>query len=151
MKEKMNKAGKSIHQDDEIMKILKAAESQMPEELTLFKEIEKGKVIPRIPDTQDPELAHKLYYGFYRRLLTKYLPKGEEYKKARKLIRDEANLFLKDGKTTGRDSRQAYTFMMQEAVNTIIDWYNETKGTNLSELYNRFKDNNEKRLVLNKK
>ncbi len=59
--------------------------------------------------------------------------------------RKEKSIFLKEGKENGRDERQAYTYLMKEASDTIIDWYNTTKGKDLFGLYNKFKDLNTKR------
>lgn len=144
MKEEKKVSTKMVLQDDEIKNILQEAAKQIPEEITMFHEIEKEKEIPKLPDTQNPIKAYRLYYGLYQKLLRKYLPKGDEYKKARKLIRVEANLFLKDGEPTGRDGKQAYTHIMQEAINMIIDWYNKTRGKDLFALYNIFKEMNQK-------
>jgi len=144
MKEK--KTRNSIYDDAEVNNILKEAERNIADQNVPFFAIEKEHIMPKLPDVQDPDKAHHLYYGLYQKLLRKYLPKGDEFKKARKLIRDEGNVFLKEGKSTGRDSRQAYTHLMQKAVNTIIDWYNETKGQDLFGLYNKFKEINQRYL-----
>jgi len=143
---------KSILEDEEIIKILQDAEDQMPDQINEFHTINKQDVLSHIPaDTQDPDLAHKLYYGFIQKLLREYLPKGAEYKKAIKYIRAETNLYLKEGKKSGRDGRQAYTHIMRKASNTIIDWYNGTKGKDLAKLYNLFKNLNDEREKLNSK
>lgn len=143
------KTKKSIYSDLEVKEILNQAEKQMSDQTTTFFEIDKENILPKLPDIQDPDKAHQLYYGLYQKLLKKYLPKGDDFKKARKLIRDEGNVFLKEGKSIGRDGRQAYTHIMQEAVNTIISWYNETKGQDLFGLYNKFKEINKKKFNKN--
>jgi hypothetical protein len=150
-KEKDKNKRKSVIEDEEIKKLLKASEEQIPEQLETFQEIGKEEIIPPLPDTQDPDLAYKLYYGFIQKFLRKYLPKGEEFKEARRVIRKEKSIFLKEGKEKGRDERQAYTHLMKEASDAIIEWYNVTKGKDLFGLYTKFKNLNAKRDHLLKK
>lgn len=149
MKQEKNK--KRIIENNEIKKLLKEAEEQIPEQISNFQEIEKERIVPNLPETQDPDLAYKLYYGFIQKFLRKYLPKGEDFKEARKIIRKEKNAFLKEGKERGRDERQAYTHLMREASDTIIEWYNSTKGKDLFALYTKFNELNTKRNKLSNK
>ncbi len=93
---------------------------------------------PSQNDLQNPDYAHNLIYKQIYPLYRAYVPKGEEGK----IIRDEINLFLKQGKIRGRDSRQAYIHLLVEAVNTFKSWVNEYGGNQISELYNSFYDIN---------
>ena len=85
-------------------------------------------------DVQDPVRAYKLYYNKKERLLRNFLPSGDRHKEARSLIREQVNLYLKEGHETGRDGRQAYHFLLEDIVVAIQNWV-ESGGTDLFELY----------------
>lgn len=94
----------------------------------------------------DPEAKYNLYYNVVRRLLRKYLPKGDEYKTARNLIYDEQNTFLTRGHRKnekgirGADSRMSYISDINELINIITEWISN-KGT-MFDLYTQLKDLN---------
>lgn len=95
---------------------------------------------PTAMDMQNPDYAHNLTYKQINPLKKAFIPKGKDGQE----VRDEINLFLKEGKRRGRDSRQAYIHIMVEAVNTFKHWVNEFGGKQIPELYNRFYDINKK-------
>lgn len=134
-----------VRSDPEIKEILEAADEDVPPRFEFppveEAEEERGEEKEELGDTQDPVKAHKLYYGKKEKLLRTYLPEGEEHKEARRLIRDEVNLYLKEGNETGRDGRQAYHFLMEEVVSEIQEWVE--RGESLFDLYVRIREMNQ--------
>ena len=96
-------------------------------------------------DTQDPKKSHRLYYSI-QSLIIANLPKGAEYKKLREFVNEEKLIFLNRGAKKdargirGSDSRQAYTTILEIALNTVIDWIKS--GANAFELFVKFRDLN---------
>lgn len=132
---------KTVELDAELQQIIASADNVSPLELDI--PIEKLEdILEPIKDIQDPETAYKLYYSTYQRLLRKYLPKQNEFKSINKIIRKQGCLYLKEGHTSGRDSRQAYFHRLKTISNVIIEWGNTTKGRDLFKLYNAFCDLN---------
>jgi len=108
-----------IRSDPEIRDILEEAENDRPLHLE-FPEIDETEDetdgSSTVESIQNPKKAHQLYYAKKERLLKKLLPEGDEYDEARRLIRDQVNLYLKEGHESGRDGRQAHTHMMEDVV-----------------------------------
>lgn len=94
----------------------------------------------------NPEEKYELYYKVINKLLRKYLPKGDQFKKARNIIYEEKNTFLTRGhrkdKTgiRGADSRMSYITELDQFINIITDWIS-TKGT-LFDLYTKLRELN---------
>ncbi len=128
--------------DDEILEIFRKAESgdvgqyelDLPEYSTY--EEEEDLVIPA--DVQDPERAYALYHKKIQPLLRKYVKSAE----GKKLIREQVNLFLKEGHKKGRDGKQAYYHLMEQVVVTIENWARDTHGKDLVGLYTKLIDKN---------
>lgn len=94
----------------------------------------------------DPETKYNLYYNVINSLLKKYLPKGEEHKRARDLIYEEKNTFLTRGHrkddrgVRGADGRMGYIPDMNELVNIVTDWISSKGG--MYDLYVKIRDLN---------
>ena len=140
-----------LSKDEKIKKILSEADARTIKQRSIFTESEfvSGTKAPILEpfalskaELQNPDLAHNLYYKKYRALLRKYTPAGKEGAP----IRSECNNYLKEGKKTGRDGRQAYTKVIQATVNHIIEWVN-AEGS-LMELWEKFKDLNDKNVEI---
>ncbi|HEY0669362.1 MAG TPA: hypothetical protein VGD22_14345 [Sphingobacteriaceae bacterium] len=136
----------------EIEEILSEANNKTGEQLvldelgTIHSQNElKEFALGHIPD--DPEEKYNVYYKGIERLLKKFLPKGEKYKSARDVIREEKKIFLTRGKKLnekgirGGDSRMAYIQDMEDIMNLITKWAFESR--NYFELYSLIKDKNE--------
>jgi hypothetical protein len=97
-----------------------------------------------IPD--DPEEKYNVYYNGVEKLLNKFLPKGEAFASARKIIREEKKIFLTRGKKLdnrgirGADSRMAYIQDMEDLMNLLVKWAFE--NGNLFDLYNLIREKN---------
>lgn len=95
---------------------------------------------PSPMDMQNPDYHHNLIFKQLNPLKRAYIPKGIDGQE----IRDEINLFLKEGHKVGRYSYQAYIHLIVEAINTFKEWVNEYGGKQLPELYYRFYEINKK-------
>jgi hypothetical protein len=127
--------------DEEIQKIIEETKKiSVQDEFFNIPEIPVEKS-PEI-DIQNPDKSHKLYYSTYQRLLKKYLRPEKEFKKINSLIRYEANFYLKDGKKSGRDGRQAYTNKLTIVCNNIIAWVNDGNKLDFAGLYQKLKNLN---------
>lgn len=153
-KKKVSEEQKKLEQERrrEIEEILSEANSKTGEQLVLD---ELGSVksenelkefaLGHIPD--DPEEKYNVYYKGIEKLLKRFLPKGEKYKSAREVIREEKKIFLTRGKKLnqkgirGADSRMAYIQDMEEIMNLIIKWAFDSR--NYFELYSLLRDKNE--------
>ncbi|MBO6495626.1 MAG: hypothetical protein JJ978_08675 [Roseivirga sp.] len=153
-KKKVSEEQKKLEQERrrEIEEILSEANSKTGEQLVLD---ELGSVksenelkefaLGHIPD--DPEEKYNVYYKGIEKLLKRFLPKGEKYKSAREVIREEKKIFLTRGKKLnekgirGADSRMAYIQDMEEIMNLITKWAFDSR--NYFELYSLLRDKNE--------
>jgi hypothetical protein len=133
-----------IRSDPEIRNILEEAEEDRPLHLEFpdIDESEDEKEGGReVESVQNPKKAHRLYYGKKERLLKQMLPEGDEYEEARDLIREQVNLYLKEGNETGRDGRQAHTFLMEDIAAELQECVEQ--NVPLFEVYTRLKEMNE--------
>lgn len=114
----------------------------LPEGLSTENELKKFA----LGDIDDPEKKYDFYYKGIMKLMKKFLPKGKENAKARKLIYEEKNTFLTRGKRISRagirgaDSRMAYISDIEEMLNIIAAWV-ASQGT-MVELFNTIHDLN---------
>jgi hypothetical protein len=136
-----------IKKYEKLEKILQEANARSEKQHTIFEEVEKQSKTgfgdlplsnPTMADLQNPQYAHNLYYKQLRPLMRAYFPKGSDGRE----LRNEINIFLKEGYRVGRDGRQAYTKTMVQAVNVLKNWVNEFRGTQLVDLFYRFRDLN---------
>jgi hypothetical protein len=88
-------------------------------------------------DLQNPLKSHNLYYKQYQYYCKKCFPG-----KAGKKIRDLIKLFLNEGEPKGRDSRMARIPILIEAIDTISWWINKYGGNQVTELYCKFEEMN---------
>lgn len=93
--------------------------------------------LKELSEIQDTDQAYKLYYKVIGAIKSKYL-KGPAYRE----VRNEINRFLKEGQSTGKDSRMAYISLLQKAGQILIEWSEKFKGQNVFDLYLRFEDLN---------
>lgn len=97
---------------------------------------------------ENPEKKHEVYYAGIQRLLLRFLPKGKQNQRLRRIIYDEKNVFLSRGKKKddrgirGADGRMGYLSDHEQALMQVIDW--ARKKQSLVELYRIFWDLNEK-------
>jgi hypothetical protein len=99
---------------------------------------------PSIPmDIQDPHRAHDLCYKQVLRMLQRYL-KGYP-PKARAFVRKEIRLFLNEGATSGRDMRQTYYYLYEQAIVVIQAWVRQYGGSNVQALFIGFRELNDAR------
>ena len=125
--------------DDEIKNVLAQAKAQA-EATQQFKfqfSPSEEKVLGSSSETseiQNPKESFDLYYPTLEELLKKYLT----HEGAKKLIREQKCIFLKDGHEKGRDGRQATTARMEEAIKIVKDWVKETGGMDYPGLYEAF-------------
>jgi hypothetical protein len=136
----------------EIEEILSEADGKTGEQLVLdelgavkTEDELKSFALGHIPD--DPDEKYNVYYKGVERLLREFLPKGDKFKAARDLIREEKIIFLTRGKKLdakgirGRDSRMAYIQDMEDVMNLITKWAFESR--NYFELYSLLREKNE--------
>jgi hypothetical protein len=130
-------------------KLIEEADQQGERRQKIYDNVEKEskKTFTDIPlttpsslDLQNPAYAHNLIYKQLNPLKRAFIPKGKDGQE----IRNEINLFLKEGYKIGRHSNQAYIHLMIEAVNTFKQWVNEFGGKQIAELFNRFYDINKR-------
>jgi len=131
--------------DSEILNILKNAQDLSSPQLDLsfpeYNESEREQDTIFIPaDVQDPDRAWILYYKKLQPLLKKYVKDPE----AKKLIREQANLFLREGHTHGRDGRQAYYHQLETIIILLENWVQATQGKDLVGLYAELLESNQK-------
>jgi hypothetical protein len=139
----MNKESKEKKiTDEEIQSIIDEAKNiSLQEELIEAHELPLNeKAIES--ELHNPEKAYNLYYRTYQKLLKKYLRREAEFKKINSLIRYQANLYLKEGNTKGRDGRQAYRHRLVTVCNNIIAWANEGNRLDFIGLYQRMEQLN---------
>lgn len=144
--EKKKKLSKS--EEEKLMLLAKADEVKgeqlviLPEGLSTENELKKFA----LGDIDDPEKKFDFYYKGIMKLMRKFLPKGKENEKARKLIYEEKNTFLTRGKRIneagirGADSRMAYISDIEEMLNIIAEWV-ASQGT-MVELFNKLHELN---------
>jgi hypothetical protein len=132
-----------IRSDPEIRNILEEADKDRPLQME-FPDLDDTEGLSEEGDTtgsvQNPKKAHRLYYGKKERILRQLLPGGNEYEGARSLIRDQVNLYLKEGHDTGRDGRQAHTHRIEEVVIELQECVEQ--NVPLFEIYSRLKEMN---------
>jgi len=132
-----------IRSDSEIRDILEEAEEDRPLHLEFpdvdvsEEEKDEGRAVESV---QNPKKAHRLYYKKKEPLLKQLLPKGDEYEEARKLIREQVNLYLKEGNETGRDGRQSHTFLMEDIAAELQECVEQ--NVPLVDVYLRLKEMN---------
>lgn len=134
---------KRLKKYEKLEKLWEETEHRNANQQTIFDEVEKNikdlpMTNPSLADLQNPEYSHKLYHKTLRYLMRLNIPKGKDGKE----LRDEINLFLKEGKKTGRDGKQAYTKLFVEAVNIFKQWLNDYGGSQRVELFYRFREKN---------
>lgn len=133
-----------IRSDSEIRDILEEAEEDRPLHLEFPDADEsKGEEDERraAESVHTPKKAHRLYYEKKEPLLKKMLPEGDEFKDARSLIREQVNLYLKEGNETGRDGRQGHTFLMEDITAELQECVEQ--NVPLVDVYLRLKEMNE--------
>jgi hypothetical protein len=151
MKEdKSIKKSKKVSREEEEKKLILAkADEVQGEQLVLIPEgvkTEKELTKFTLQAIDNPEQKYSIYYMGLMKLLRNHLPKGVEYKEARKFIYEEKNTFLTRGKRIkanglrGADSRMAYITEMEEFLSIVTSWI-ISKGTML-ELFTNLRDIN---------
>ncbi|MBK9628327.1 MAG: hypothetical protein IPO56_11670 [Flavobacteriales bacterium] len=96
----------------------------------------------------NPPGKHEVYYAGIQRLLRKFLPKGKQNERLRRIIYDEKNVFLSRGRKKddrgirGADGRMGYLGDHQQALTEVIEWA-RTKQS-MADLYKVFWVLNEK-------
>ncbi|MBS1684122.1 MAG: hypothetical protein JSS76_05175 [Bacteroidetes bacterium] len=136
---------------DEIRKLSEQADDSTSHQVDMFKDLGDEDIDSTfdtriLNDTANPDEAHRLYYNI-QRVLIDNLPKGDEHKKLRQKIYDEKNLFLSRGYDKdafgirGRDGRQTYIGLMQEAFKYVFTWV--ASGGNAFDIYSVFWEVNE--------
>lgn len=100
-------------------------------DLDAFEPPESSKSPAAPADIQDIDEAHDDFYKAYHNVVMKYV----EYGELRHLILKMGKLYLKEGKTTGRDCRQARPSQREPVREIVIDWVMEHNGQNPSELF----------------
>lgn len=149
-KQELEKIEKEREQENERVAILMKAD-EIKEETFDFDFNGQTELKNEIEDLvleqiDDPEAKFELYYKVVNRLLRKYLPKGEENKKARDLIYEEKNTFLTRGHRKderglrGADGRMSYIPDINLLVDVLTEWIS-SKGTTF-ELYTKLRDLN---------
>lgn len=148
----MNKKNTKINQSelDDIKKLSDEADKTKGFQLSFLKEFEDEETIFEVfSDIQDPDAAYRVYYSI-ERMLKDNLPKGDDNKKIRDIVREEKNIFLNRGKrkdTKGirhSDSRQAYIEAHLKVVFDIVaNWVRE--GGNTFDLYMIFRNLNDEK------
>lgn len=97
---------------------------------------------------ENPPKKHEVYYAGIQRLLRKFLPKGKQNERLRRIIYDEKNVFLSRGRKKddrgirGADGRMGYLADHQQALTEVIEWA-RTKQS-MADLYKVFWALNEK-------
>lgn len=132
-----------VRSDPEIQEILEEADGDRSIQME-FPELDTGtesEGVEALDSVQNPKKSHSLYYGKKEKLLRKILPEGDDHEAARDLIREQVNLYLKEGHETGRDGRQARTSMMEDIVAELKDCVEENAP--LFDTYRRLKKMNE--------
>lgn len=148
----MNKKKTNINQNelDDIRKLSEEADKTKGFQLSFLKEFEDEETISDMfSDIQDPETAYRIYYSI-ERMLKDNLPKGEENKTIRDIVREEKNIFLNRGKSKDTrgirhsDSRQAYIEAhLKVAFDIVANWVRE--GGNTFDLYMKFRNINDEK------
>ena len=139
--------------DRERMELLQMADQVRGKQLTVD---EEGALHTKdelrkfaLGQIENPPKKHEVYYAGIQRLLLRFLPKGKQNERLRRIIHDEKNVFLNRGKKKdargirGADSRMGYLKDHQEALSAVIEWA-RTKQT-LADLYKVFWTLNEAR------
>jgi len=149
MSDKEEDKKKRLKKQQEIEKILKAADSGKENQLGLHTKdfsFLDGVEEKFAKDLQNPDESYRLYYSI-RRLMMEYLPKSKENEKARKLIYEQKNIFLNRGKAKssdgfrGSDGRQAYISSdLVVALEIVKEWIKS--GANVFDAYKLFNDKN---------
>ncbi|ARS38100.1 hypothetical protein [Pontibacter actiniarum] len=132
----------SLEFDADILAILSEAHSsntpQLDLPLPVFKSKSNEEGDLNLDDTVDPEKAHTLYHKKLQRMLRQYVVADG----AKQLIREQVNIFLKEGFTKGRDGKQAYYHSVEKAISVIEDWKVNTEGGDMVGLFEKFYDLN---------
>jgi len=139
-------------EEEERLTILSKSDSVEGLQLTLTEEgLKTEEELKRfaLGIEDNPIKKHEIYYTGIEKLLKKYLPKGDNNKRVREIIREEKKTFLALGKRIksngkrGGDSRMGYMDDQQKVLDLIISWI-ISKGTPV-ELYLMFRELNESR------
>lgn len=133
-----------IRSDSEIRDILEEAEEDRPLHLE-FPDVDESEGEAEeeraAESVHNPKKVHQLYYEKKEPLLKKILPEGDEFEEARSLIREQVNLYLKEGNETGRDGRQTHDFLMEDITAELQECVEQ--NVPLFEVYTRLKEMNE--------
>lgn len=84
-------------------------------------------------DIQRLEEAYEDFYDAYQNVIRTHVPKCE----LRDKIWEMGKLYLKEGKTSGADCRQARPSQREDVRDVVLDWVMEDSARSPSELFNR--------------
>lgn len=149
---KATNTGKLSDKERERLELLQKADQVRGQQLTLEAD---GQLASKselkqfaLGTVENPSKSHEVYYAGIQRLLLKFLPKGKQNQRLRRIIYDEKNVFLNRGKKKdergirGADGRIDYLADKEEALSQVIEWA-RTRQT-MGDLYMVFWRLNEK-------
>ena len=126
------KTGKLSDKERERLELLQKADQVRGRQLTVDAtgEIATKDELKKfaLGTVENPAKNHEVYYAGIQRLLLKFLPKGKQNERLRRIIYDEKNVFLNRGKKKdergirGADSRMSYLADKQFALDAVIEW-----------------------------
>jgi hypothetical protein len=128
-------ARKLKEKEEKIRKMAGDADKRSQRMETLF----PAEPVPGLVLGDNPQGRYEAWYKGWAVFRKAYLP-GKPYK----LIRDEVNAFMKEGKRRGADSRMATQPLMEEAIAQLRKWLVEGGGQDTVNLYLIFRDLNKK-------
>lgn len=130
--EKVTDQGKLSEKERERLELLQKADQVRGRQLTVD---EDGQLATKselkqfaLGTVENPGKNHEVYYAGIQRLLLKFLPKGKQNERLRRIIYDEKNVFLSRGKRKdergirGADGRMGYLADKDEALTQVIEW-----------------------------
>jgi hypothetical protein len=153
-KKKIKKGEDLSESDFERLELLQQANEKIGKQLSINSETGNLEEIDELKaligkDFENPEEKYNLYYKGIRKLLIDFLPKGKEFKEAKKIIYDEKNIFLNLGKrksdnngVRGSDGRMTFQPIMNEILEIIVTWVAESQ--NPFDIYRAFYELNNK-------
>ena len=130
---------KEQQQKEKEAKIRKMAAAADARRAASAGELFPAEPLPALVYADDPKARYSLWYGNIYRFKLVYL-KGPAYQE----IRAEINLFMKEGKEKGMDSRMASQALMAEAADACRKWLLENGGQDTIELYFTFRELNKR-------
>ena len=149
---KVTKTGKLSDKERERLELLQKADQVRGRQLTVDAGGEIGTEDElkkfALGQIENPPKKHEVYYAGIQRLLRKFLPKGKQNERLRRIIYDEKNVFLSRGRKKddrgirGADGRMGYLGDHQQALTEVIEWA-RTKQS-MADLYKVFWALNEK-------